>query len=131
MKQTIAGFVTVLLLGALLLAACADAGDQGAASGGAGAPPATTPRWPLPPSTGAGPRPGAARVVATGVVRDGVEAGCRLLVADSGPTYLLVGGDQDALHAGARVEVTGTLSTATASVCQQGRPLRVTTVRPA
>jgi predicted small secreted protein len=128
---TIASWLAALLLAALALAACADAGgqgqDQGARAGGA----ATSTRAPaVTPPRKAGPPRVATRVVATGVVRSGVEPGCRLLAADAGPTYLLVGGDQQVLRSGARVRVTGTLSPDTLSTCQQGTPLRVTSARP-
>jgi Protein of unknown function (DUF5818) len=124
----IASWVVALPLAAVVLAACAGGGgqDQGTRAGGA----STSTRAPaVTPPRKAGPPRVATRVVATGVVRSGVEPGCRLLAADAGPTYLLVGGDQQVLRSGARVRVTGTLAPGTLSTCQQGTPLRVTSAR--
>jgi hypothetical protein len=120
MRQTTTALLAALQLAALALGACAGDGGQ--------APPEATTA--APPSSRAGPPRVPAGVVVTGVVRDGVEPGCRLLVADRGPTYLLLGGDRRALRPGARVRVSGTLAAGTVSVCQQGRPLRVVAVRP-
>ena len=121
-----------LLLAALALGACAEPGGQGRGQGAqaAGGSTSTHPRAVTPPRQ-AGPPRVATRVVATGVVRGGVEPGCRLLAADGGPTYLLVGGDRQVLRSGARVRVTGTLSPGTLSTCQQGTPLRVSSARVA
>jgi hypothetical protein len=125
-----------LLLAAVvvLLAACAepDAGDGGAAFGGAG--PTTTaetlPTAPPTPSTEPGST-GGSQVTATGTVQAGVEPGCLLLHADQGTVYLLVGGDRRQLRAGGRIQVTGRVVPDLLSTCQQGEPLRVGSVRPA
>jgi hypothetical protein len=133
MKQTtIRQILAALLLAGLALGACADPDRGGAASGGGPATtaPATAPTAAVPPTTGPAVPEGGAPVTATGTVREGVEAGCRLLAADGGPAYLLVGGDRVALRPGARVEVEGRLAPGLVSTCQQGKPLRVTAVRP-
>ena len=105
------------LLAGLLLAACAEpAGDGGGpAQGGA-----TTA-----PTTRVGP------VAVTGTVRAGVEPGCRLLDADGGGPYLLVGGERARLRPGARVAVTGRVERDLLSTCQQGEPLVVASIEPA
>jgi hypothetical protein len=124
-----------LLLAVALLAACADpdAGDGGAASGGSGptTAPRTPPTAPTTPTTRPG-SPGASEITATGTLHDGVEPGCVLLRADQGGgVYLLVGGDRNELRAGGRVQVTGRLVPDLLSTCQEGQPLRVSSIRPA
>jgi hypothetical protein len=126
MKQTtIRHLLTCLLLAGLALGACADPGEDGAASGGG--PTASAPGSTVAPTTG--PPGGGDRVTVSGVVREGVEPGCRLLAADGGPAYLLLGGDRDALRPGRRLEVAGRLAPKVLSYCQQGMPLQVTGVR--
>lgn len=53
-----------------------------------------------------------------------MEAGCLLLRG-----YLLIGGRDQGLRAGATVTVTGRTETDLLSTCQQGTPLRVDSVR--
>jgi hypothetical protein len=54
-----------------------------------------------------------------------------LLRADhGGGVYLLVGGDRNELRAGGRVQVTGRLVPDLLSTCQEGQPLRVSSIRP-
>jgi hypothetical protein len=116
-----------LLLTGLLAAGCADPGsdDSGAGQG------ATTVPTTLPgnPATTA-PAPPAGEVTVTGVVAEGVEAGC-LLLDGGGQRYLLVGGDRGQLRTGARVTVTGRVDRGLLSTCQQGEPLVVSAVEPA
>jgi hypothetical protein len=121
-----------LLLAGTVLGACAGQGAQegGAASGGTATTLAPATTAPAPPTT-RGSAPGGGRLTATGTVREGVEAGCLLLEADQGGSYLLVGGDRGALRAGARVQVTGRLARDLLSTCQQGEPLVVGSIRPA
>jgi hypothetical protein len=123
-----------LLLAAALLAACADqdAGDGGAASGGSA--PTTAPETPpttSAPSPTTAPGSGKHQLTATGTLRDGVEPGCLLLQADHGAVYLLVGGDRGKLTAGGRVQVTGMLAPDLLSTCQEGKPLLVSSIKPA
>jgi hypothetical protein len=70
-----------------------------------------------------------AQVTVRGSVVAGVEAGCMLLKADDGQSYLLLGGDRTALASGGRMEVVGRLAVGVASYCQQGTPLQVSSVR--
>jgi hypothetical protein len=113
-----------LLLAGLLVAACADPGDGGA---GAGQGAATT-APPAPPTSVTTPAPPAGEVTVTGTVTPGVEGGCLLLEAQGGP-YLLVGGDRAKLQPGARVAVTGRVDRDLLSICQQGVPLVVASVK--
>lgn len=64
-------------------------------------------------------------VTVTGTVEEGVEPGC--LVLDG---YLLLGGRDRGIRAGAKVIVTGRIQRDLVTTCQQGTPLRVETVRP-
>jgi multidrug efflux pump subunit AcrA (membrane-fusion protein) len=115
-----------LLLAGLLVAACADSGDDGA---GAGQGPATTTATTTPPTTVTAPAPPAGEVTVTGTVAAGVEGNCLLLQAQGGP-YLLVGGDRAKLRPGALVAVTGRVDRALLSICQQGVPLVVASIEP-
>jgi hypothetical protein len=121
-----------LLLAVAVLAACADPGaGDGEAAGGSG--PTTAPETPAapttPPSTTA-PGSGKTQITATGTLRDGVEPGCVLLQSEQGPLYLLVGGDRGKLTTGGRVQVTGVLSPDLLSICQEGQPLLVSSIKP-
>lgn len=71
-------------------------------------------------------------ITVTGVVQEGVEAGCLLLVPDlsNQPPFLLLGGDRGVLVPGARVRVVGVPEN-TAGWCMQGQPLRVLSAHPA
>jgi hypothetical protein len=123
-----------VLLAVALLAACADTGaGDGEAAGGAG--PTTAPETPptaptTPTSTTATGAPGKSQITATGTLRDGVEPGCVLLQSEQGTVYLLVGGDRGKLTAGGRVQVTGVLSPDLLSICQEGQPLLVSSIKP-
>jgi hypothetical protein len=123
-----------VLLAVALLAACADTGaGDGEAAGGAG--PTTAPETPptaptTPTSTTAPGAPGKSQITATGTLRDGVEPGCVLLQSEQGTVYLLVGGDRGKLTAGGRVQVTGVLSPDLLSICQEGQPLLVSSIKP-
>jgi hypothetical protein len=126
-----------LLLAVALLAACADSGaGDGEAAGGT--TPTTAPQTqptapttsPRPPSTTASGAPGRSEITATGTLRDGVEPGCVLLQSEQGSVYLLVGGDRGKLTAGGRVQVTGLLSPDLLSICQEGQPLLVRSIKP-
>jgi hypothetical protein len=64
-------------------------------------------------------------VTISGTVQEGVEAGC--LVLDG---YLLIGGRDQGVRAGAKVTVTGRAQPNLMTTCQQGTPLQVETVRP-
>ena len=134
---------TGLLLAVALLAACADSGAGDGEVAGAGpttaAPttaPETTPTAPTttrasaPTSTTAPGSPGRSEITATGTLRDGVEPGCVLLQSEQGTVYLLVGGDRGKLTAGGRVQVTGLLSPDLLSICQEGQPLLVRSIKP-
>src|SRR4029453_5190736 len=90
-----------LLLAGLLLAAC-----RGPHRGGGGPAQGATPLPPPRPGQATGPARPSRKVTVTGTVRAGVEPGCRLLDADGGGPYLLVGGERARLRPGARVAVT-------------------------
>ena len=62
----------------------------------------------------------------TGIVTPGVEHRCLLLGG-----YLLVGGDQAVIRAGAHVTVTGRVVPDLITTCQQGTPFVVTSAQPA
>jgi hypothetical protein len=130
-----------LLLAVALLAACADSGaGDGEAAGGTSpttAPetlptaPTTTPTTaPRPTPTTAPGSPGQSQITATGTLRDGVEPGCVVLRSEQGAEYLLVGGDRGKLTPGGRVQVTGVLSPDLLSICQEGQPLLVRSIKP-
>ncbi|HEU5110476.1 MAG TPA: hypothetical protein VFT95_18195 [Micromonosporaceae bacterium] len=78
------------------------------------------------PAPAGTPRAGASPTELTGVVRQGVEAGCLLLDG-----YLLLGGDRAVVRAGARVTVTGRVDSGVMTTCQQGTPFQVETAAPA
>jgi hypothetical protein len=140
-QTTVLRTLTGLLLAVALLAACADTGaGDGEAAGGAGATttPPTTARetaptapttTPAPTSTTAPGSSGKSEITATGTLRDGVEPGCVLLQSEQGSVYLLVGGDRSKLMAGGRVQVTGRLSPDLLSICQEGQPLLVRSIK--
>jgi hypothetical protein len=133
-QTTVVRALAGLLLAVALLAACGDpdAGDGGAATGGSGPTtvPETLPTAPTTPTTKPG-SPGGSEITATGTLHDGVEPGCVLLRTDQGGgVYLLVGGDRNELRAGGRVQVTGRLVPDLLSTCQEGQPLRVSSIRP-
>jgi hypothetical protein len=129
-----------VLLAVALLAACADtgAGDGETAGGGSAATTTTTLETrPTAPTTTPRPTPttapgstGKSEITATGTLRDGVEPGCVLLQSEQGTVYLLVGGDRSKLTAGGRVQVTGRLSPDLLSICQEGQPLLVRSIKP-
>jgi hypothetical protein len=129
-----------VLLAVALLAACADtgAGDGETAGGGSAATTTTTLETrPTAPTTTPRPTPttapgstGKSEITATGTLRDGVEPGCVLLQSEQGSVYLLVGGDRSKLTAGGRVQVTGRLSPDLLSICQEGQPLLVRSIKP-
>ena len=122
--------LTGLLLAGLLVAGCADPGSDGGAGQGATTTPTTTlTTVPGSPATTTQP-PAAGQVTVTGVVTEGVEAGC-LLLDGGGRRYLLVGGDRSQLRSGARVTVTGRVDRGLLSTCQQGEPLVVSAIKPA
>jgi hypothetical protein len=65
-------------------------------------------------------------VTIDGIIEAGVEPGCKILIA--GNTRFLVLGGQDA-PMGVPVRVEGVLQPGVLSTCQQGTPLRVTSVK--
>jgi hypothetical protein len=65
-------------------------------------------------------------VTIDGVIEAGVEPGCKVLTAGN-TKFLILGGDDVPLGVPVRVE--GTLQPGVLSTCQQGTPLRVTTVK--
>jgi Protein of unknown function (DUF5818) len=132
-QTTVLRPLTGLLLAVALLAACAETGaDDGEAAGGGSDPTTTTPGTapPTPTPTTAPGSPGKSQITATGTLRDGVEPGCVLLQSEQGAVYLLVGGDRGKLTAGGRVQVTGVLSPDLLSICQEGQPLLVRSIKP-
>jgi hypothetical protein len=80
----------------------------------------------------ASPVPSGQQITVSGTVeRDGVEGGCTVLRATSGPVYELAGGDPALLRPGAQVTVTGLLRPDVATICQLGPVLQVVTVKAA
>jgi hypothetical protein len=116
-----------LLLAGLLVAACVEpeGGDAGAGQAAATTAPTTPPA-----RVTTAPTPPTGELTVTGTVSAGVEGNCLLLEAQGGP-YLLVGGDRDELRPGALVTVTGRVDRDLLSICQQGVPLVVTSIKPA
>ena len=129
--------VALLVAGAaLLLAACGNATVQ-PGSGSTGGPPtsaASSNPMPVPSSSGDSFQPGPTgipvgsprAVTIDGVIEAGVEPGCKVLTAGN-TTYLILGGDD--VPMGVPVRVEGTLQPGVLSTCQQGTPLRVTSVK--
>lgn len=60
----------------------------------------------------------------TGLVQEGVEANCLVLVTD-GQEYLLLGGDPSVLRVGSEVVVEGMARPGQMTFCQQGTPFEV------
>jgi hypothetical protein len=133
--------------GVLLLSACGNATDQpgsGNATGQPGsgtatgnqptsaAPSSAAPTTAPTPSGGLRPGPtgipiGTGKpITVDGIIEAGVEPGCRVLTAGS-TMYLMLGG-KDA-PTGVPVRVEGVLQPGVLSTCQQGTPLRVTSVK--
>ena len=90
------------------------------------APPSSTPK----PTGGASAA--ADEVTLTGVLQEGVEAGCTLLRTSDG-LYLLLGGDRSKMqgNTSSRVTVVGKPATGVMTTCQQGTPFQVREMRPA
>jgi hypothetical protein len=131
---------------AVLLSACANATQPGSgtgnqpttaapttASSSARVTPTGTPR-PVPTGGGGTVAPGPTGipvgtvrpVTVDGIIEAGVEPGCRVLTAGS-TTYLMLGGKDAPMGVPVRVE--GVLEPGVLSTCQQGTPLRVTSVK--
>ena len=131
---------------ALLLAACGNATVQpgsgatgqptaGASSSAPTSSPSSNP-MPVPSSAGGGGtfRPGPTgipvgspkAVTIDGVIEAGVEPGCKVLTAGN-TKFLILGGND--VPMGVPVRVEGTLQPGVLSTCQQGTPLRVTSVK--
>jgi hypothetical protein len=124
----------------LLLAACGNATvqpgsgstDRPPAGTSAGAPTSAANPKPVPSGGGFHPGPtgipvGSPKAVTVdGVIEAGVEPGCTILTA--GNTRFLLLGANDA-PMGVPVRVEGTLQPGVLSTCQQGTPLRVTSVK--
>ena len=114
----------------LLAAGCAAEGGGGA--GGAAPAPSTSVPVTLTPTSAKPPASAGATVTVVGRVEAGVEAGCLLLTDEAGGgSWLLLGGDRDVIKAGARLRVTGTEARGMVTICQQGRPLQVSSAEPA
>ena len=130
---------------AQLLAACGNATVQpgsgstdqptgGASSSAPTRSPSSNP-MPVPSSAGGGTfRPGPTgipvgspkAVTIDGVIEAGVEPGCKVLTAGN-TKFLILGGND--VPMGVPVTVEGTLQPGVLSTCQQGTPLRVTSVK--
>jgi hypothetical protein len=132
---------------AVTLAACGNATDQPgsgpteqptASAPPSSAPPSSVPPssapTAIPPSGGGTFKPGPTgipvgtprAVTIDGVIEAGVEPGCKVLTAGN-TRFLILGGDDVPLGVPVRVE--GTLQPGVLSTCQQGTPLRVTSVK--
>jgi hypothetical protein len=136
--------------GALLLSGCGNATDQAAdAHASTAAPtssalpstpssvttPVPVPSTPISVPTGtATKRPGppgipigtGRPITVDGIIESGVEPGCKVLTTGS-TMYLVLGGKDVPLGVPVRVE--GILQPGVLSTCQQGTPLRVTSVK--
>jgi predicted small secreted protein len=126
----------IVAVAAVLLAACGNATDQ-TGSDPTGQPTTAAPSSPpssAAPGNGGTFKPGPTgipvgsprAVTIDGVIEAGVEPGCKVLTAGSTSFLLLGGGD---VPLGVPVRVEGTLQPGVLSTCQQGTPLRVTTVK--
>jgi hypothetical protein len=124
----------LLLAGAALLTACGNATVQ-PGSGPTAPTSSPTPATPRPVPSGGGtfhPGPtgipvGSPKAVTIdGVIEAGVEPGCKVLTAGNTRYLILGGGD---VPMGVPVRVEGTLQPGVLSTCQQGTPLRVTSVK--
>jgi hypothetical protein len=120
--------------GVLLLSACGNATDQPGSGNQptSAAPSSAAPTTAPTPSGGLRPGPtgipiGTGRpITVDGIIEAGVEPGCRVLTVGS-TMYLMLGG-KDA-PTGVPVRVQGVLQPGVLSTCQQGTPLRVTSVK--
>jgi hypothetical protein len=137
-----ARLVLPVIAGALLLSACGNSTDQatgGAApatsSGGPGSTPVPVPSTPTSVPTGTATKnpgpPGlpinsARPITVDGIIEGGVEPGCKVLTSGS-TMYLIIGGKD--VPMGVPVRVQGILQPGVLSTCQQGTPLRVTSVK--
>lgn len=133
--------VLPVVCAALLLSACGNATDQ-AAGAPTAAPTSTAFPTPVPvPSTPTSIPTGTATknpgppgipigtgkpITVDGVIEGGVEPGCKVLTSGS-TMYLILGGKDVPLGVPVRVE--GILQPGVLSTCQQGTPLRVTSVK--
>jgi hypothetical protein len=144
----------LLAVGAVLLAACGNAQQPGSGRGTepTAAGPTTTepasaaPTSPgvstippvipsaVPTSAGGGVHPGPTGipigtgkpVTIDGIIEAGVEPGCKILTAGN-TRYLILGAQDAPMDVPVRVE--GVLQPGVLSTCQQGTPLRVTSVK--
>jgi hypothetical protein len=126
----------IVAVAAVLLAACGNATDQTGSDPTGQATTAAPSSSPSSAARGNGgtvkPGPtgipvGSPRAVTIdGVIEAGVEPGCKVLTAGN-TRYLILGGGDVPLGVPVRVE--GTLQPGVLSTCQQGTPLRVTTVK--
>jgi hypothetical protein len=89
-------------------------------------PPPTPTTGVTPPGTSLSPPV----TVLRGRVQEGMEAGCLVLSTGQGQ-FLLLGGDEGVLRAGAEVVVEGSARPGQATTCQQGTPFAVTEARTA
>jgi hypothetical protein len=92
-----------------------------------GKPPVST--TPPLPGTSPSPPPVTALVTLRGTMVEGVEAGCRILKAENGKNYELLGMDEALVKPGIRVEVRGRVAVGMVSYCMQGIMFRVSTAR--
>jgi hypothetical protein len=130
----------LLATAAVLLAGCGNVqqpGSGGSDGGTRTSAPSTIPGVPpkaVPSSGGGGVHPGPTGipigtgkpVTVDGTIEAGVEPGCRVLTAGS-TRYLVLGADDAPMGVPVRVE--GVLQPGVLSTCQQGTPLRATSVK--
>lgn len=130
--------VALSLLVAVLLVGCGQAASPSQPGGSVSASPDPTSSGSasLPPPTGIptitssiGGTKGPGTMTIRGVIEEGVEAGCLILKADDGKSYLLLGGDRALITSGGRLEAVGEPQPDIMTTCQQGTPFSVTQLR--
>jgi len=85
---------------------------------------------PLPPASPGATGTARADQTLTGRVQEGVESGCLVLVDDSGTVLAnLIGFDPTGVDVSGVIEVTGSFNPDLMTICQQGRPFEVISVR--
>jgi hypothetical protein len=127
--------VAGVALVAAMLAGCAQPGARTPGSGGSVTPSGFSfgpsgagthsPGQPDPGRSGGAAAP---EMTVSGVMRAGVEANCMVLTTAGGTQYQLLGGEPSIYRIGARLTVTGHVTTGVVTTCMQGTLFTVTKV---